>query len=41
MRDFVEDRTKEVAEFAEVVHFRDPGRAADMRKLDDRWTLGL
>ena len=26
----------QVAEFAEVVHFRDPGKAADMPKLDDR-----
>ena len=42
MRDFVDDRTKgQVAEFAEVVHFRDPGKAADMPKLDDRWNLGL
>ena len=31
----------QVAEFAEVVHFRDPGKAADMPKLDDRWSLGL
>ena len=31
----------QVAEFAEVVHFRDPGKAADMPKLDDRWNLGL
>ena len=30
-----------MAEFAEVVHFRDPGKAADMPKLDDRWNLGL
>ena len=29
----------QVAEFAEVVHFRDPGKAADMPKLDDRWNL--
>ena len=28
----------QVAEFAEVVHFMDPGKAADM---DDRWNLGL
>ena len=28
----------QVAEFAEVVHFKDPGKAADM---DDRWNLGL
>ena len=42
MRDFVDDRTKDRwAEFAEVVHFRDPGKAADMPKLDDRWNLGL
>ena len=27
----------QVAEFAEVVHFRDPGKAADMPN-DDRWT---
>ena len=27
----------QVAEFAEVVHFRDPGKAGDMHKLDDRW----
>ena len=31
----------QVAEFAEVVHFRDAGKAADMPKLDDRWILGL
>ena len=31
----------QVAEFSEVVHFRDPGKAADMPKLDDRWNLGL
>ena len=31
----------QVAEFAEVVHFRAPGKAADMPKLDDRWNLGL
>ena len=31
----------QVAEFAEVVHFRDPGKAAVMPKLDDRWNLGL
>ena len=31
----------QVAEFAEVVHFRDPGKAADMPKLDDRWSVGL
>ena len=31
----------QVADFAEVVHFRDPGKAADMPKLDDRWSLGL
>ena len=31
----------QVAEFAEVVHFRDPGNAADMPKLDDRLNLGL
>ena len=31
----------QVAEFAEVVNFRDPGKAADMPKLDDRWNLGL
>ena len=31
----------QVAEFAEVVHFRDPGKAADMPKLDARWSLGL
>ena len=30
-----------VAEFAEAVHFRDPRKAADMPKLDDRWSLGL
>ena len=30
----------QVAEFAEVVHFRDPGKAADMPKLDERWNLG-
>ena len=30
-----------MAEFAEAVHFRDPGKAADMPKLDDRWNLGL
>ena len=29
------------AEFAVVVHFRDPQTAADMPKLDDRWNLGL
>ena len=31
----------QVAEIAEVVHFIDPGKAADMPKLDDRWNLGL
>ena len=31
----------QVAEFAEVVHFRDPGKAADMPKFDDRRSLGL
>ena len=31
----------QVAEFAEVVHFRDPGKGADMPKLDDRRKLGL
>ena len=30
-----------MAEFAEVVHFRDPRKAADMPKLDDRWNLGM
>ena len=30
-----------MAEFAEVVHFRDPGNAADVPKLYDRWNLGL
>ena len=30
-----------VAQFFEVLHFRDPGKAADMPKLDDRWNLGL
>ena len=30
-----------MAEFAEDVHLRDPGKAADMPKLDDRWNLGL
>ena len=30
-----------VAEFAEVVHFTDPRKAADMPKLDDRWSVGL
>ena len=32
---------RQVAEFAEVVHFRDPGKAADVPKLDDRWSFGL
>ena len=31
----------QVAEFAEVVHFRDPGKTLDMPKLDDRWNQGL
>ena len=31
----------QVAEFAEVVHFRDLGKAADMPKTDDRRNLGL
>ena len=31
----------QVAEFAEVVHVRDPKKAADMPKLDDRWNLGV
>ena len=31
----------QVVEFDEVGHFRDPGKAADMPKLDDRWNLGL
>ena len=31
----------QVADFAEVLHFRDRGKAADMPKLDDRWNLGL
>ena len=31
----------QVAESAEVVNFRDPGKAAHMPKLDDRWNLGL
>ena len=31
----------QVAEFAEVVHFRESRKAADMPKLDDRWNLGL
>ena len=31
----------QVAEFSEVVHIRDLGKAADMLKLDDRWNLGL
>ena len=39
MRDFLDQR--QVVEFAEVAHFRDPGKAADMPKLDDRWNLGL
>ena len=30
-----------MAEFAEVVHFRDTRKAADMLKLDDRWNPGL
>ena len=29
----------QVAEFAEVVLFRDPWKAADVPKLDDRWNL--
>ena len=42
MRDIVDDRTKDRWQsLAEVVHFRDPGKAADMPKLDDRWNLGL
>ena len=31
----------QVAEFLEVVHFRDFGKAADMPKSDDRQNLGL
>ena len=31
VRDFVHD----------LVHFRDPGKASDMPKLDDRWNLRL
>ena len=31
----------QVAEFAEVEHFRDSEKAADMPNLDDRWSLGL
>ena len=31
----------QVAEFAEVVHLRDPGKAADMPKLDDSWNVGM
>ena len=31
----------QAAECADVVHFRDPGKVADMPKLDDRWNLGL
>ena len=31
----------QVAEFAGAVHLRDPGKAADMPKFDDRWNLGL
>ena len=30
-----------MAEFAEVVYFRDPQKAAEMPKLEDRWSLGL
>ena len=42
MRDFVDDRIKDRwQEFAEVVHFTDPGKAADLPKLDDRWNPGL
>ena len=42
VRDFVKRPYQgQMAEFAEVVHFRDPGKAADMPKLDDRWNLGL
>ena len=29
-----------MAEFAEVAHFRDPRKAADILKLDDRWSPG-
>ncbi|CAK0820598.1 unnamed protein product, partial [Prorocentrum cordatum] len=31
----------QIAEFGEVVHCRDPQKAADMPKLDDRWRLGV
>ena len=31
----------QVAEFSEVAHFRDTGKAADTPKLDDRWSVGL
>ena len=31
----------QVSEFAEVNHFRDPQKAADMSKLYDRWSLRL
>ena len=31
----------QVEEFAEVVHFNDPGKAANMPKLDNRWSLGF
>ena len=31
----------QIAEFGEVLHYRDPQKAKDMPKLDSRWTLGV
>ena len=31
----------QVAEFGEVVHYRDPAKASELPKLDSRWTLGV
>ena len=42
MRDCVDDRTKDRWQSSlEVVLFRDTGKAADMPKFDDRWSLGI
>ncbi len=31
----------QVAEFGEIVHYRDPTKASEQPKLDSRWTLGV
>ena len=41
MRDFVDDRTKDWQSLLRLHTSEIPGKAADMPKLDERWSLGL